>query len=271
MYRDRDQLARCGGEATQSEIGFAGARFAGDEGRTAADGDGGAVMRVSRVAHWAAPPRWVVGAAIGSAHREARPGRGRVVRRAPLLVAVLGDDLAGVRQHDLARNAEAQAGVLAAARVGRRTIRIKAVEDDLQAVGRDARAFVLDEDLDDGAAARACTVTVPPSGENEMALSMRLVSTWPSRPSSPLTQKAPGNGSLPTASISARLSSPMMSRKMETTLRSIAVTSTARISLRASSASSREAFETSVISRLRRFSSLWICTTRCVRSSSVLA
>ena len=34
----------------------------------------------------------------------------------------------------------------------------------------------------------------PFSGEKEMALSSRLVSTWPRRPSSPSTRKAPSNG-----------------------------------------------------------------------------
>ena len=161
-----------------------------------------------------------------------------------------------MRQNDLARDAETEAGVLAAAGVRRRAIRIEAIENDLQAIVGNAGARRPRRAIStNGAATRACAVTVPPSGENEMALSMRLVSTWPRRPSSPLTQRAPGNGSLPMASIRARLSSPMMSRKMETTLRSIAVTSIVRISLRASSASRREALETSVISRLSRFSS----------------
>ena len=140
-------VARRGGEAAQSEIGFAGARCAGDERGAAADGDGRAVMRVSRVAHWG-PLRAGSWGRDRQAHGEARSGWGSVVRRA-LLVAVLGDDLAGVRQHDLARNAEAEAGVLAAARVGRRPVGIEAVEDDLQAVAGNARAFVLDEDLDE--------------------------------------------------------------------------------------------------------------------------
>ena len=98
---------------------------------------------------------------------------------------VLGKDFAAVRAHDLARDRQAKAGVLAAQRFCRRPVGVEAVEDDLEPVGGNARAFVFDRDLDGRPSWRARTMTTPASGENEMALSIRLVTTWPRRLSLP--------------------------------------------------------------------------------------
>ena len=89
---------------------------------------------------------------------------------------------------DLLGDREAEAGILAEALV--RPIGVEALEDLLERIGLDARPLVVDDDLDLAACSRRqVTRTLPPGGENERALSIRLLTTWPRRKSWPGTTK----------------------------------------------------------------------------------
>ena len=89
------------------------------------------------------------------------------------------DDLLGDRQ--------AEAGVLAE-RFLLGAVGVEALEDALELVGADAGTFVVDDDLDLVLAGRAASRDrAAVVGENERALSIRLLTTWPSRPSWPRT------------------------------------------------------------------------------------
>ena len=72
--------------------------------------------------------------------------------------------------------------------IGLRPVGVEALEHVFEAVGRDARTVVVDGDDDRRAVAGERTRTGPSGGENDSALSIRLVITWPSRPSWPSTQ-----------------------------------------------------------------------------------
>ena len=97
-----------------------------------------------------------------------------------------------VRLNDLTRNGKSEPGILSEALA--RAIGVEALENALEGVRRDSRAVVVDRD--DDLIARRLAVrrvsprarlsairTSPPAGENEQALSIKLVITWASRES----------------------------------------------------------------------------------------
>ena len=110
---------------------------------------------------------------------------------------VLGPDPPAMGFDDLARNRQAEAGILAETLI--RTIGVKALENPLERMRRYARPVVFDDDDDLLAAPlrrrrpastrsrRRATRTSPPGSENERALSIRLVITCASRESCPST------------------------------------------------------------------------------------
>ncbi len=76
---------------------------------------------------------------------------------------------------DLARDRQAEARILAEALLG--PVGVEPLEDPLEGVGRDARAVVLDRQLDGGAAPAQGDPDAGTLGENERALSSRLLTT----------------------------------------------------------------------------------------------
>ncbi len=90
---------------------------------------------------------------------------------------------------NLARDGQAEAGILAKALVG--PVGIEALEDALESMGGYARPVIVDDDLDtlwsilvsSLRARRNAMRTLPPLGENERAFSTRLVTTCPRRES----------------------------------------------------------------------------------------
>lgn len=86
--------------------------------------------------------------------------------------------------HDLPGDGQAETRVLAKALVG--TVGVETLEDPLEGMGGNARAIIIDDDLDAlliGRSARpdrprrSAMRTPPPRGEKERAFSKRLVST----------------------------------------------------------------------------------------------
>src|SRR4051794_9379223 len=97
--------------------------------------------------------RWPAPSWRGQPHHEARAGYRGLAVGADGPWTILGPDAAAMGFDDLLRNRQAQAGVLAKALV--RAVGVKAFEDFLQRVLADARAVVIDDDLDFGAHAAA--------------------------------------------------------------------------------------------------------------------
>ena len=110
--------------------------------------------------------------------------------------AVHRADAAAMRLDDLARDRQAEAGILAEALIG--PIGIKTLENALEGIGGNARPVIVDDDLEAVAsgpvrgaplAGRKATRTLPPGCEKDLALSIRLLNTWPRRESWPRTMK----------------------------------------------------------------------------------
>ena len=274
-------------QKAQGEIGLAGPGGPAQQRRGAAERHAGAVHELRCVVQASGAPLDGAASAAGSRtvkRAPATPGARRslsaawsscrAAARAGRQLAVARPDAAAVGVDDLARDAQAQPRVLADGAVGLRPVGVEAVEDVLELVGGHARARRRRRRSRSPAPTRrALTVTTPRSGEKEMALSSRLVMTRPRRASCPCTTKADRAvrqlGDVEDDARACRRSGCRGSTS--TTPCSTWRTSTGSVSCSASSASSREALETSVMSLLRRFSSSWICRTSSCCCSGVLA
>src|SRR2546428_4390810 len=82
----------------------------------------------------------------GNAHDEPRPQYRALAARGRFSIAVLGPDAALMGFDDLARNRQSETGILAEGAF--RTIGIEALEDALEILRRNARALILDAELD---------------------------------------------------------------------------------------------------------------------------
>ena len=166
-----------------------------------------------------------------------------------------------MRLDDLARDRQAEARILAETLLG--PVGVEALEDAVERVrvgcpGPSSST----SDLDLAAAAGAARPrTVPSGGEKERALSMRLLKTWPSRLSWPITEIGVAARGLALDQQPDRPARPWRRRSLATDDHRLAAgcaMSTGSASARASSASRREASEMSLISRSSRRTSCWM-------------
>ena len=273
-------------QKAQGQVGLAGPGGPAQQRGGAPERHAGAVNELSCVGQAAGAPFDAAASAAGSRtvkRAPATPGGRRSLSAAwsslparrccRAAAAVARPDAAAVGVDDLARDAQAEPGVLADRAVGLRPVGIEALEDVLELVrGMPGPSSSTTISIS-APTRRALTVTAPSSGEKEMALSSRLVMTRPRRASWPMHDEG-GWAVRQPRRCRGRCGAYRrsgLSRKTSTTPCSTWRTSTGSVSCKASSASSREALETSVMSLLSRFSSSWIWRTSSCCCSGVLA
>ena len=100
--------------------------------------------------------------------------------------AVLGADRTRVSLDDLARDRQAEAGILAEPLFG--PVGVEALENPIECIGLDAWSGILHQDLDFVLAPSQRMRTGSSGGEKERALSIRLLKTCPRRLSWPMAR-----------------------------------------------------------------------------------